>query len=212
MNYIESTANGQVKSLVRLRKKSSERMKKRLVIAEGERLVREIPPERLRAVYVTKDWYDRNGREARWRAVLEQAEVTIVSCGVFSAISETKSPQGILAVVRMPQWDKSILFREKTGKVKRPLMLLGVERLQDPGNMGTILRTAEAVGADALVVSGDCVDLYSPKVIRSAMGAAFRFPVIVADDFCGMIREIRRHGIRVFADRKSTRLNSSHAQ
>lgn len=198
MNYIESTANGQVKSLVRLRKKSSERLKRRLIIAEGERLVREIPIESLQAVYVTKDWYERNAREVQWSDVLEQSEVTVVSPGVFSVISETKSPQGILALVCMPQWDKSVLFREKTDKTKRPL-LLGTERLQDPGNMGTILRTAEAAGADALIVSRDCVDLYSPKVIRAAMGAAFRLPVIVADDFCGMIREVRRHGIRVFA-------------
>ena len=71
--------------------------------------------------------------------------------------------------------------------------------VSDPGNLGTIFRTAEAAGATGIVLSKDCVDLYNPKVIRSTMGAIFRIPFIYTDDLKGTIDELKREGITVYA-------------
>ena len=77
--------------------------------------------------------------------------------------------------------------------------MLVLENIQDPGNLGTIFRTAEAAGATGIVLSKDCVDLYNPKVIRSTMGAIFRIPFIYTDDLIGTIDELKREGITVYA-------------
>ena len=77
--------------------------------------------------------------------------------------------------------------------------VLVLENIQDPGNLGTIFRTAEAAGATGIVLSKDCVDLYNPKVIRSTMGAIFRIPFIYTDDLKGTIDELKREGITVYA-------------
>ena len=77
--------------------------------------------------------------------------------------------------------------------------MLVLENIQDPGNLGTIFRTAEAAGATGIVLSKDCVDLYNPKVIRSTMGAIFRIPFIYTDDLKGTIDELKREGITVYA-------------
>ena len=74
-----------------------------------------------------------------------------------------------------------------------------LENIQDPSNLGTILRTAEALGIEGVILSGNCCDIYSPKVIRGSMGAVFRIPFTIAEDFCGYISELSRKGIDVYA-------------
>lgn len=208
--YISSMANAQVKELLRLQKKRSERKKRGIVIAEGERLVSEIPSGLLEKVYVSESWYH-SYKETQYREKLlsgfgqaEEFEPVVLSDNVFSAVTDTKTPQGVMALVHMPKWTMEDLLRPVPGEglsatVRKPLLLLGLERLQDPGNLGTILRTAEAAGVNGIVMSADCVDLFSPKVIRSAMGAAFRIPVVMAEDFAGMIGDVQRSGCNVYA-------------
>ena len=106
--------------------------------------------------------------------------------------NDTKTPQGILAVVRRMEYTAEDIL----GETPHVLVL---ENIQDPGNLGTIFRTAEAAGATGIVLSKDCVDLYNPKVIRSTMGAIFRIPFIYTDDLKGTIDELKREGITVYA-------------
>ena len=114
----------------------------------------------------------------------------IIPDGLFLRISDTKSPQGVLCVIKA--LDNPTLF----DKIKNNGKFLALDNIQDPSNLGTILRTAEAVGIDGVVLSGDCCDIYSPKVVRGSMGAVFRLSYIITDsisDFLGTYSNIESY-------------------
>jgi RNA methyltransferase, TrmH family len=92
---------------------------------------------------------------------------------VLDALSDTVQSQGIVLIARRPVLDAARVFQGKGS------LFLGLDRIQDPGNMGTLLRTAEAAGVAGVIVLGGSVDVFSPKVLRSSMGSAFRLPVMV---------------------------------
>ncbi len=98
-----------------------------------------------------------------------------VSKHVFDSISETKTPQGILATVSTKYTNVQDVFRGG--------LVLFCDRVQDPGNLGTIFRTAHAVGADGIVLRKGCADPFSPKTVRASMGSVFSLPVAKTDDF-----------------------------
>lgn len=114
----------------------------------------------------------------------------IVSENVFQKMCDTVTPQGMLSLVS--PLDKSRVFDtiKKSGQSR----FLALECVQDPGNMGTILRTADALGIDGIIISSNSCDVYSPKVIRGTMGAVFRLPVLITDDICGYIKEFNKTG------------------
>lgn len=126
-------------------------------------------------------------------------ECFLVRDSIFSALSDTKTPQGVLFVIK--RLDKPIDFdtMKKNGKI------LALESVQDPVNLGTILRTAEALGVCAVVLSRDCCDIYAPKVIRGSMGAVFRLPFMTADSLPDYIAAFNRFGTSYAAvlDRES---------
>ncbi|NLB77625.1 MAG: RNA methyltransferase, partial [Clostridiaceae bacterium] len=111
-------------------------------------------------------------------------KVVQVSDALFHRISETQSPQGIMAVAELPVYDK----KDVISSVKQVIVL---ENLQDPGNLGTIIRSADACGFDAVILSKDSADPYNPKVIRSTMGSLFHIPIIIEEDFDGFLNELR---------------------
>ena len=82
---------------------------------------------------------------------------------------------------------------------KNKSCIVVLDRLQDPGNLGTILRTAEGAGVSGIVMSSDCADIYNPKVIRSTMGSIFRVPFAVVDDLPAAVERIREKGITTYA-------------
>ena len=160
---ITSRSNVQIKKIRKLLSSAKERKVSGLFVTEGMRLTGEVPEKLLDSVYISA------GLKAD---VSRFKNAETVDRDVFEGISDTVNPQGILAVVRQPEWNVSY---SGNGRV---LLLDGI---RDPGNLGTIIRTAEAAGVDAVFMSPDCVDLYNPKVIRSTMGSIFRVPVVTAD-------------------------------
>lgn len=116
------------------------------------------------------------------------ADCLFVRDSIFSALSDTKTPQGVLFVIK--RLDKTLDF----DKMKKNGNILALESVQDPVNLGTILRSAEALGADAVVLSRDCCDVYAPKVIRGSMGAVFRLPIMIAADLPAFITDFNRIG------------------
>ena len=90
---------------------------------------------------------------------------------VFDSVSKTVTPQGILAVVNMPEYDLDTVI------LKKNLKIIALEDLRDPGNIGTVIRTAEGAGMDLVLMSKGCVDIFNPKVVRSTMGTIFRVPL-----------------------------------
>lgn len=153
-----------------LLKKSKQRREEKLFIIEGIRLFQETPKELIREIYVAES--AKNTLEKQ----LEGMKYEVVSDNVFASVCDTKTPQGILAVVRQPQHTlQEILDTEN------PLILV-LEDIQDPGNLGTMMRTAEGAGASGIIMTKGCVDIYNPKVVRSTMGSIYRLPFIYLEN------------------------------
>lgn len=110
-----------------------------------------------------------------------------VSDKMFNEISDTVTPQGILAMAKFKHVELEDIFRGN-------FLMFGMDRIKDPGNMGTIIRTADAASASAVVVGKGCVDVYNPKVIRATMGSIFHIPIIYVEDFIDSLLKIKKNG------------------
>ena len=186
---ITSTSNDKIKYMEKLRKSASFRHEEGLFPVEGIRMIREVPDERLETLFYTEKAYSRYKNEI---SALGQKAVE-VSEACMNRMSDTETPQGIIAAVSM----KTSGLRDIIDEAD-PLILI-LEKLQDPGNLGTIIRTAEAAGVTGIIVSSDSSDIYNPKVIRSTMGAILRVRIYVSDDLVEDIRLIREKGVKVYA-------------
>ena len=185
---ITSQKNERIKKVIALKKSSKERKKAGLYIVEGVRICREIPKEDVYETYVSESF----SKEKDLGIDIDGA--TAVSDNVFSAMSDTVTPQGILCVVRQRRQE---LFQ--IPDIKIPFTLLVLENIQDPGNMGTMIRTAEAAGVSGIVLGRDCADIYNPKTIRSTMGAVFRMNIYISEDLYADIGILKNCGVTMFA-------------
>lgn len=127
-----------------------------------------------------------------FEAVRKIADPIFISDDVAEYISDTKSPQGMFISAKM--LDKPVI----SGKIKDSGHFLLLDGLQDSGNIGTIIRTADAFGLDGVILSPDCADIYSPKIVRSAMGSLFRLP-ITETELVGFIESLKNEGYEVYA-------------
>ena len=183
MDRITSTNSSLVKKVRELERKGKARRESGLFIAEGERLCSEIPPAFLERLFLSEDYHGRLPAIS-----LGDSRILRVSPSVMEYMSDTEHPQGILAMVRMPEYPE----------MEGDLFLL-LENLQDPGNLGTIFRTAEAAGASGIFLSRGCVDLFSPKAVRSTMGSLFRIPFQLVPDLIETARALKNRGIEIYA-------------
>jgi TrmH family RNA methyltransferase len=186
---ITSASNPRVKRLVHLQKHAKARKEAGVFLAEGRKMCGEAPRDRVEEVYFSESYAEREGT-GEWIGIRSE----ILSDSVFRTVSDTKTPQGILAVVkRSEQTLEQMLASEKT-----PLLVV-LENLQDPGNLGTILRTAEGAGVTGVLLSGDTVDIYNPKTIRSTMGSLYRVPFCTVTDIRAAVSRLRDLGIACYA-------------
>lgn len=193
---ISSTGNAKIKELVRIRRSAKERTKRGVFLVEGPKMFREIPRGLSTEVYVSESFLQSSEGAAAGRLFEEyQYRPEVVSDPVFQYLSDTQSPQGILALVRQLRYELADIMG---GEGSAPLIVV-LEKLQDPGNLGTILRTAEAAGVSGILLSQDCADLYNPKVIRSTMGSIFRVPFVYTQDLSGALIRMKECGIRLLA-------------
>jgi len=185
---ITSTSNPQVKNLQLLKKKSGARNEQNVFLVEGMKMYQEAPRSKIKKVYISKSLYQEKGQ-----AFLQGIETEVLEDHVFLAASDTKTPQGILCVVEQFHY----LLEDMLQK-KNPHLLL-LENLQDPGNVGTIMRTAEGAGADGIILSRTSVDLYHPKTIRSTMGSIYRMPFLYVNSLEEILPVLKKQGIRTYA-------------
>lgn len=183
---ISSTANQQVKDVQKLQKSGKYRSQRGLFVAEGWRLVSEVPQGLIDQVYVVEQDMEKACK------TFHVAYVTPVSDQVMKAMSSEVTPQGILAVIQMKDEDKSPIT------VDRPL-IVALDCVQDPGNLGTIIRTAEAAGVDQLILSKGTVDIYNPKVVKSTMGAIIRMNIISNVILEDKLPELKDQGVAIYA-------------
>lgn len=187
---ISSTSNTQIKQLLALQKKAKARQEAGLFVVEGLKMAAEVPKDRLVKAYVSESFFKSHGE----KIALPQNAVEIVTDKVFKEISQTQTPQGILAVVKQTCYDIEQII--KGGKT--PLLLI-LETIQDPGNLGTMIRMAEGAGVDGVIMNKTTADIYNPKVVRSTMGAIFRVPFVYTEHLKDTLLEAKRCGIRLFA-------------
>ena len=158
MHSIESISNNKIKEIVKLHQKKY-REELNLFIVEGKKAVDELIEAGIEIlnIYTTKELSIKH-------------QYSLIDEHTMKKISTTTSPCEILAIARKKTADKSIL-----SKAKKVVLL---DSISDPGNLGTIIRSAAAFGADGIILFGDCVELYSPKVIRSTTGNFFKVPIV----------------------------------
>ncbi len=186
---ITSTSNPKIKNLVQLQKKRKLREEQGIFIVEGIRMFREIPRKLIKEIYASESFYNKN------REVFANIDkrVELLADVVFQKVSETKTPQGILCVVKRKTYALDDMLEHKNAQ------LLVLDGLQDPGNVGTIIRTGEAAGVTGVILSKDTADLYQAKTIRSTMGSIFRVPCVYVEDVLDTIETMKIHEIITFA-------------
>ena len=195
---ITSTSNQQMKTVSALLKKSKERRTSKSFVVEGPRMVVEAPIERLKAVYVAESFENNKENnellnELKDKCNKANAIYEVVADNVFKSVSDTQTPQGIMAVVAMPEYDlEQLLDGDKSH-------LLILESIQDPGNLGTMVRTGEGAGVTGIIMNKTTVDLFNPKTIRSTMGSIYRVPFYVTEDLAGTMKELQGKGISLYA-------------
>lgn len=207
---ITSLSNPKIKQLVLLKDRSRARNQSGLFVAEGFKMFEEAPVENLQEVYVSRPLWEQLEKEERllliWKKLCLCMErgipVEQVSPEVFRRVSDTQTPQGILFVGEQLVYSFEELVaravkRQKEGG-KPPLFLI-LEEIQDPGNLGTMLRTGEGAGVDGVIMSKGTADIYNPKTIRSTMGALYRVPFLYVDRLEEVMDLLREHEIPVYA-------------
>ena len=163
-----------------------------LFIVEGEKFVDEITNFEVEAYLLSESFVNKRKYE-------EKGKIFIVKDDAFKKLSDTVNPQGVLAVCKKKEYTVSNLFEKEN-----PFIVIG-ERIADPGNLGTIIRTADAAGADGVVLSKNSVDIYNPKVIRSTAGSIFHIPIIVDVELPDFVATLREQNVDVFGAHLSGR-------
>ncbi|QOV19300.1 RNA methyltransferase [Blautia liquoris] len=184
---ISSSSNSQVKHIIKLNHKTKERRREKVFVTEGYKMFNEAPKDWILDVYVTQKF------EQQHREELLEHHYEVVSDPIFSLMSDTLTPQGVLCVIRMPFYSLDDILGKES-----PLCMI-LEDLQDPGNLGTIMRTSEGAGVTGIILSKNTVDLFNPKTIRATMGSIYRIPYLYVEDLCSILTELRDRKITTFA-------------
>lgn len=216
---ITSSSNSQLKNLIKLLQKSKVRKENKLFVVEGRKMFFETPDEMLDKIYISQQFEqkviskdllcqrneedslsyekvsDSDEKFVRKLISLKKkgVEIEVVADNVFKTLSDTVTPQGIICIVKQPEYSLSDFLQQKN-----PLFVL-LEDLQDPGNLGTIMRTAEGAGVSAVIMNKGTVDIFNPKVVRSTMGAIFRMPFIYVDDLIETVDILQENNVNVYA-------------
>jgi TrmH family RNA methyltransferase len=194
MQNITSRKNPKIQFLRSLAKDKSARTEHKIILCEGEKLLGEALSAGLspQEIFAT----EKKIHSPAIEKIKEITTVTVITEDISEYISTVKSPQGIFFL--LPPLDKfnfCDIIKSSTVNNSRVIIL---EDLQDPGNVGTIIRTCEAFGVDLLLVSENCADVNSPKVIRSAMGSAFRVPICRVN-IAEAIAELKSNSFSVYS-------------
>lgn len=191
---IENPRSPRVRAVAKLAKKAA-RQETGMFLLEGPQAVAEAltyRPQLLVELYATPTAFERYTDIAA-TAVDAGVDVEFVSEQVLESMADTVTPQGFVAVCHQFPTALKDVFALK------PKLIAVLEEVRDPGNLGTIVRAADAAGADAVILTGRTVDLYNPKVVRSTTGSIFHMPVAVDADLDDVLTRCRQAGIQALA-------------
>lgn len=190
---ITSSSNPRVKQVAQWQVNARERHSAGIFLTEGFKLFLEAPVEWLKEVYISEEVLERAAGTSEIWEKLEKTGYETTTAEVFKKMSDTQTPQGILCVARQPVYGLEQLL-----EVSCPLLIV-LEDLQDPGNLGTIFRTGEGAGITGIIMSRGTVDLFNPKTIRATMGSVFRVPFVYVENLREAIERILAAKIGVYA-------------
>ncbi|MEV8265890.1 RNA methyltransferase [Microbacterium sp. NPDC077057] len=191
---LENPRSPRVRAVAKLTKRSA-RTETGLFLLEGPQSVREAltyRPEAIIELFATPHGWERHA-DIRAAAAEADVEVEYVSEDVLNAMADTVTPQGLVAVVRQTPTSVRDIFDAA------PRLVAICEEVRDPGNLGTIIRAADAAGAEAVVLTGRTVDPYNPKVVRATTGSLFHLPVSVGGDLDEVVRRAHDAGLQILA-------------
>lgn len=195
---ITSTANARIRQLVQWQSRAKERKKDKVFVAEGIKMLEEAPPDWIREIYLSEELAGRlqQAESERERVLwnkLVQAGFETVTAEVMKKAADTQTPQGVLTVLNRPSYDLEELLSRSNG------LYVILEDLQDPGNLGTIVRTGEGAGVTGIIMSRETVDIFNPKTIRATMGSIYRVPFIYVETLAQLLEKMHEKGIFTYA-------------
>lgn len=188
IKVITSKDNPLIKLVCGLQGRASIRKKEGLFVLEGLRICDDACDNSIRfdKLIISKTAKEKYALDLE-KFFKNADEIYEIHDSIFTKISDTSSPQGVIAVVKIPSLSPEIL---KNGRY------IALEKLNDPSNLGAISRTAEALGVSGIILSSDSVDPYAPKSLRASMGTLLRMPIIILNDF---VNEIKASGLDSYA-------------
>ena len=192
MQIITSKDNEIIKNVKKLKDKKYRDDKKQFII-EGIKLIEEAIEEniKIKMIIVCEECMREQCIEQKLLYQIAKYNCIYVTEKVFLGLTDVKTPQGKLAVIEMQNTEDKINYNED--------IIFVLDGIQDPGNLGTIIRTIDSVGLTQIIVSKDTVDAYNPKVVRSTMGAIFRVKVIETQDIIRTIKNITKREYKIIA-------------
>ncbi len=189
MQIITSKDNENIKSIKKLKERKYRDLNNEYII-EGIKILKEAIQEKavIKKIVICEECLANNIIDEKLLYEIAKYDCLYVSKKIFGGLTDVSKPQGILAVVEKNN-KKDINYNED--------IILALDGLQDPGNLGTILRTLDSANLSQVIVSKDTVDAYNPKVVRSTMGAIFRVNIVEAENLKETLKEMKRHKYKV---------------
>ena len=187
---ISSKDNETIKNIKKLKDKKY-RDQENCYIIEGIKLIKEAINEnaKIKLIIVCDDCKQENNIDEDAKYEIAKYECIYVTEKIFLSLTNVVNPQGILAVIEKEKSNNVINYDEN--------LFLVLDDIQDPGNMGTILRTADSLNLKQIIVSKGSSDIYNPKVVRSTMGAIFRVNIIESDNLVKTLKDMKKHKIKI---------------
>jgi TrmH family RNA methyltransferase len=187
MIEINSRDNPRVKQWMKLRKRKKDRQKQGAFIVEGAKAVLDLPGDQVLAYIVEQG-------QTQWvQAMGHLDKLCLVSKEIYQALTLEASPQGVMAVVTMVKEDLAM------DKLSNQGVYIALENIQDPGNLGTIIRSADAAGAQGVFLSRTSVDLYHPKVVKASMASISHLPIYQGLEFSSLVEGLIKKGLPLVA-------------
>lgn len=182
-----SKENKIVKNALKLKQKKYRDSENKFIV-EGIRFVEEAIKEKMvEHIFISSKLYETGGNE---RILQNDLDIFEVDNFILKELCDTENPQGVVAIVKKPSFSLS--------DIKGNLIVI-VDGVQDPGNLGTIIRTGDAAGVSGIFIIKGSVDLYNSKTLRSTMGSIFHIPVIFYDEFVDAISDLKKEGYNIYA-------------
>ena len=195
MDIITSKNNNKIKNLIKIRDNSKFRNEESLFYVEGERIINDADIKLINGLFVAKSKFE------QFKTLLDKFDkeiINIVDDDIFDKVKDTVNSQGIIATVKYNNL-KNLRAEDLKG-YNRILILDGVN---DPGNLGTIIRLSEASNVDLIILTDNCCNIYNTKVIRACMGSIFRSNIYISNNILDVVSKIKQSDFKIY----STSLN-----